>query len=65
MITVNDEPLEWHQGMTVREVLKAKNFTFHMLGVWVNGIPVAPKEFDTYRVPDGAKIQVIHSISGG
>lgn len=65
MITVNDEPIEWYQGMTVRDVLKAKNFTFHMIGVWVNGVPVVPKEFDTYRVPDGSKIQVIHSISGG
>lgn len=40
MITVNGDPLEWHGGMTVQDVLDARKFTFRMIGVWVNDEPV-------------------------
>ena len=65
MITVNGEPLDWHSGMTVQDVLDAKRYTFRMIGVWVNDKPVPKVEFGSTMVADGAVIQAIHMVSGG
>ncbi len=65
MITVNNEPLEWHDGMTVADILKIRNYIFRMLAVQVNGELVPRKAYGTTIVPDGAEVQVIHMISGG
>ncbi len=51
--------------MTIRDILKMKNFIFRMLAVSVNGVLVPRKQYDTTKVPDGAEVQVIHMISGG
>ena len=64
-ITVNGDPLPWREGMTVRDVLKAKNCTFRMLAVWVDDRPVERDRFDAAQVAEGAKVQVLHMISGG
>ncbi len=65
MIRVNGDPLEWREGMTVQDVLNAKNFTFRMLAVWIDERAVPRGEFARTRVPDGAVVQVLHMISGG
>jgi sulfur carrier protein len=65
MITVNGEPLDWHPGMTVQDVLDARKYTFRMIGVWVNDKPVPKVEFGTFLVPDSAVVQAIHMVSGG
>jgi sulfur carrier protein len=65
MITVNSTPLPWHEGMTVAEILKIRNFIFRMIAVQVNGEPVRRGMYDNAVVPDGADVQVIHMISGG
>ncbi len=65
MITVNADPLPWHDGMTVAEILKIRNFIFRMIVVQVNGELVRRGSYDTAVVPDGADVQVIHMISGG
>lgn len=65
MITVNGEPLDWHPGMTVQDVLDARKYTFRMIGVWVNDKPVPKGEFGTFPVPDSAVVQAIHMVSGG
>jgi len=65
MILVNEEPLQWHAGMTVREVLKARNYRFPMLVIHVNDALVQPKQYDTTTIPDEAVVKVIHLISGG
>ena len=65
MITVNNDPLPHRPGMTVQDILDAKNFIFRMLAVSVNGQVVPRKEYQTRQVPDGADVQVIHMISGG
>ncbi len=64
-IIVNGDPLPWKEGMTVRDVLKAKNFTFRMLAVWIDDRPVERDRFDFTRIAEGAKVQVLHMISGG
>ena len=66
MIRVNGEEIPWHEGMTVQDVLDAKNFTFRMTSVWVNENPVGGREnYSSATVPDGALVDVVHMISGG
>lgn len=65
MITVNGEGLLWQEGMTVRDIIRAKNYTFPLLAVWIDDRPVPREAFDETTVPDGATVQVIHMISGG
>jgi sulfur carrier protein len=36
-----------------------------MISVWIDDRPVEKKEYSTKLIPDGAKVQVIHNISGG
>jgi sulfur carrier protein ThiS len=33
--------------------------------VWINDHPVEKKEYPTRLIPNEAKVQVIHNISGG
>lgn len=65
MITVNGDRLDWHPGITVRDVLVLKNYKFRMLVTKINGILVKRADYDTTTIPDGADVQVIHLISGG
>jgi sulfur carrier protein len=65
MITVNGDTLPWHEGMTVRDVLTAKRYTFRMLVVRINGTLIPKTGFNTTVIPDGALVDVIHLISGG
>lgn len=65
MITVNGDRLDWHEGMTVRDILTAKNYRFRMLVTKIDGILVKRSDYDTTTVPDGADVKVIHLISGG
>ena len=65
MITVNGDKLEWHEGMTIRDILNAKNYTFRMLVTKVDGVLVKRTDYDTTTVPDHSDVKVIHLISGG
>lgn len=65
MIQVNGDPLAWTAGMTVRDVLTLKRFTFPMLVITVDGSLVDRKNYDTAAVPDGAEVKVVHLMSGG
>ncbi len=65
MIQVNGEPLEWHEGMTVRDVLKAKKYTFPMLVITIDGILLPREDYDTKVVPDHSRLDVVHLLSGG
>ena len=65
MIRVNDDPLDWHAGMTVADVLTARNFKFPMLIISIDGTFVAKADYRTTVIPDGADVKVVHLISGG
>ena len=65
MIRVNEDPLEWYDGMTVMDVLRARNFKFPLLIVTIDGTHVAKKDYAASAVPDGADVKVVHLISGG
>lgn len=65
MITVNGEREPWTPGLTVRGVLALKNYKFPLLIIHVDGVLVAPRDYDATPVPDGADVKVIHLLSGG
>ncbi|MCL2684349.1 MAG: sulfur carrier protein ThiS [Synergistaceae bacterium] len=66
MILVNGEEMPWRDGMSVQDVLDAKNFTFRMIAVWVNDEPVkCDGSYSGTHIPDGANVEVVHMISGG
>ena len=64
-IVVNGDPLDWWEGMTVRDVLKAKNYIFPLLITTVNGTLIPRGAYDGAIVPSGADVKVVHLISGG
>ena len=65
MLRVNNEPLDYDEGMTVADVLRKRNYIFRMLAVWVNGEFVPRGTYDRTPVPDGAEVEVLHMIAGG
>ena len=66
MIRVNDKwDLPWQPGMTVDDVLDARQFTHRHVVVSINGILVPPDEYATHLVRDGDRVRVIHVIGGG
>jgi sulfur carrier protein len=65
MITVNGDGMEWHDGMTVADILKIRNYIFRMIAVQVNGELVPRAAYAKTTVPDHADVQVIHMMSGG
>ena len=64
-LVVNGDPLDWREGMTVRDVLRAKNYVFKLIIVTVNGTLVPRGSYDEAPVPAGADVKVVHLISGG
>jgi sulfur carrier protein len=65
MITVNGDRMEWHDGMTVAQILEVRNYIFRMIAVQVNGELIKRGTYEQTSVPDEADVQVIHMISGG
>jgi len=55
MVTVNGEELPWHPGMTVQQVIDAKRYTFRMLAVWVNDVPIPRERFAAHPVAEHKK----------
>jgi thiamine biosynthesis protein ThiS len=66
MILVNNrDKLEWHENMTVRDVLEKMKYTFSMITVTVNGELVQKVDYDTYLVSDNAAVSAFHLAHGG
>ena len=64
--TVNDrDEIEWHEGMTIRQVLDIIAYDFPYFIVAVDKKIVHSGEWDTYRVPDGAVVDVHAIVPGG
>ena len=65
-VHVNDKwDIPWREGMTVRDVLTACEFTHHHIVVSVNGTLVPPDAYDTHAVAGGDQVKVVHIIGGG
>ena len=65
-ITLNNNPETFKADkLTIKELLKIKNYTFRMLIIKINGKLIKKDEYDTASVNDGDDVNVIHLISGG
>lgn len=64
-ITVNGHEIDWNDKMTVRNVLDIMKYSFRMLVIKVNGTIVKREDWETFPVPEGADVKVIHLMSGG
>jgi len=65
MLTVNDEPLPFEPGLTVRDLLTRLGYESRLIAVWVDGTLVPRGAYGTTPVPDGGHVQIVHIIAGG
>ena len=65
MITAKGKRLEWHQGLTVRDILDTLGYNYPSVLVRVNGTIVRRKVWDGTVVPDEAEIEVLPIVAGG
>ena len=66
MIRINDKwDIDWWQGMTIQDILDAREFTHHYIVVSINGTLVPPDTYASHMVQDGDQIRVVHAIGGG
>jgi sulfur carrier protein len=65
MIQINEEKIEWRDGMTVRDAMNEVKYSFPLVIVSVNGRVIEQKHLDKLIINDNDKIKVFHLISGG
>lgn len=65
MIKVNTDDYPWQSGMTIRNLLDEKVFTFRHIIVRVNGEYVPEEEYENHVIQDGDDVIVLHLMAGG
>lgn len=65
MIKINENEIEFREGMTVRDAMNEVHFTFPLVVVSVNDVIIPHEELDKYPLKDGDKVMVLHLTSGG
>jgi thiamine biosynthesis protein ThiS len=65
VIKVNTDDYPWQSGMTVRNLLDEKVFTFRHIIVRVNGEYVPEEEYENHVIQDGDDVIVLHLMAGG
>ena len=65
-LTVNDrDRIDWHEGMTVQDLLDAMGYSYALITVTVNDQLVAAEDYATRQIPDRARVTVFHLAHGG
>ena len=65
MIKINDNEIEWREGMTVRDAMNEVRFSFPLVVVTVNGEVVPQNELEFQTLKDNDEVMVLHLTSGG
>jgi thiamine biosynthesis protein ThiS len=65
MITVNDNKIEWHEGMTVQDAIDAMRYDFALITVTVDNVFVHPLDYTTTQIADGSDVRALHLFHGG
>ncbi|MCF8039415.1 MAG: sulfur carrier protein ThiS [Desulfohalobiaceae bacterium] len=65
MIRVDDQEVQWFEGMTVTDLLKQIGYEGSCAVVRINETHVSRPTFDQTLVPDGAQVYLIPMIAGG
>ncbi len=64
-LTVNGDPHECGEGLTVEGLLREKSFSFPLRVILVNRQVVKREQVPTTVLRDGDVVEVIHLIGGG
>lgn len=64
-ITVNGEPAEVPDGLTMTALLERLGLTGQRLAVEVNEELVPRSRFDAHRLDTGDQVEIIHAVGGG
>ena len=64
-IKVNENIVEWHDNLTISELLKIMKYTFPMLVIKVDGQLIKKDQYKTFVVPNNSDVKIIHLMSGG
>lgn len=65
-VILNNTPDELPgESLTIREILKIKNYTFPNLVVKINSRLIRKPEYESAVVHNGDIVEIIHLISGG
>lgn len=66
MILVNNrDSIEWQEGITVQNLLEIMEYDFSHMTVTVNGTLIPEEEYENYKIPDNADVNVFHLAHGG
>ncbi|MGA2547655.1 MAG: sulfur carrier protein ThiS [Rectinemataceae bacterium] len=65
MITVRGKPMDWNNGLTVRDALGRIGYDLPIVVVCLDGAPVPRELWATTPVPDGADLAVFPMMAGG
>jgi thiamine biosynthesis protein ThiS len=65
MITARGKPMEWHEGLTIIEVLQKLGYAVPAALVQLNGRHVPRHEWAATAVSDGAVLDVQVIMAGG
>jgi len=65
MITVQGQPLEWNERLTIQEVLRQLGFGNRLVYIRVNGKRISRRQWDAFRIPDEATVDVLTVVLGG
>ena len=65
MIIVDDIPMEWEEGLTVADLVKAKGLANQCAVVRLNGKLVSSPNFTATQIPDKAEVRLLPLVAGG
>jgi len=66
LIHLNNTPEELPaESLTIKDILRIKNYTFPNLVVKINGQLIRKPQYESATVNDGDVVEIIHLISGG
>jgi sulfur carrier protein len=64
-ITVNGEPQQAPSGASVRALLALLGFEGRRVAVAVNRAVVPRSTYDTHRLADGDRVEILEAVGGG
>ena len=66
MLTINNrDKIDWREKITVHDVLDTMGYDYALITVTVNDRFVPEEEYETFMIPDGARVQIFHLAHGG
>lgn len=65
MIKLNGNDYEWHEGMTVENLLKENKFTYRRIIVVINDKIIGAEDYASTVINDGDNVKAIHLMAGG